>query len=585
MEGYGARLSRRDPFLDLNQYLQDIVASVQQLQNDLATVQGSVSTLTSEVFGTTGIKNKLAHLEGSFFSVCNEVATERRQRRAQGLKELGKSCLSAFLGRYFDALRKHARGHGGIERRLRAQAARATEQFVSRYFTMWRRFHRWAVGRSRRVRALRWLRIKADQSLLHRCFSSLAAHRIRAVEAANKRRQTATLIAYDLEEIVQHCLLRRYLIRLVSYHRARTAQRKRWKAVAAHADQASRAVLQRYWTKLKRYRDRQRGMRKRCQITAALGARQQQAVKAEYWRKWVTYQRAWSQLLKRHKACKLLQYRSELAVVRSAMSKWRRFVDLRHHARERAEYLARIHDVSHRCETLGTQVDVGLKTLTNTNSVLNKLVDRFITIDEQLESLEREKVGRQELGGLADSQQQNKARARSPKGESSMVAALSTAKELLEHTPMNGMVDNLMKRQRELDAAAAAACQAAAHRTPTPEVHGPYEHLDREQMDELLRLDRNRIAARDYEPQSSHRRQDRFPEHYDSTRSGSMPSAFSEAPTSASYPTALADPVSFPSTSSSSARNSVPPEDFRRQQEAVWASHFATIQRTGVPYP
>ncbi|KAJ9451962.1 putative cuticle collagen 75 [Diplonema papillatum] len=58
----------------------------------------------------------------------------------------------------------------------------------------------------------------------------------------------------------------------------------------------------------------------------------------------------------------------------------------------------KVKEMTRKCETLGVQVDVGLKTLSNTNSVLNKLVDRLISVDEQLDHLDREKVNRQELG-------------------------------------------------------------------------------------------------------------------------------------------------------------------------------------------
>eukprot|EP01063_Lacrimia_lanifica_P015800 TRINITY_DN22468_c0_g1_i1.p1 TRINITY_DN22468_c0_g1~~TRINITY_DN22468_c0_g1_i1.p1 ORF type:complete len:748 (+),score=280.67 TRINITY_DN22468_c0_g1_i1:85-2244(+) len=48
-------------------------------------------------------------------------------------------------------------------------------------------------------------------------------------------------------------------------------------------------------------------------------------------------------------------------------------------------------------DKLGNQVDVSLKTLTNTNSVLNKLVDRLISVDEQLDHLDKNKAGRAEV--------------------------------------------------------------------------------------------------------------------------------------------------------------------------------------------
>ncbi len=44
-------------------------------------------------------------------------------------------------------------------------------------------------------------------------------------------------------------------------------------------------------------------------------------------------------------------------------------------------------ELNRRIDNLGTQVDVGLKTLSNTNRVLNKLVDRLIAVYEQLDQI------------------------------------------------------------------------------------------------------------------------------------------------------------------------------------------------------
>ncbi|KAJ9453014.1 hypothetical protein DIPPA_00955, partial [Diplonema papillatum] len=62
----------------------------------------------------------------------------------------------------------------------------------------------------------------------------------------------------------------------------------------------------------------------------------------------------------------------------------------------------RFGDVLRKSDNLGTQIDVGLKTLSNTNSVLNKLVDRLIEVDRQLDGLEKEKISRREFSFITD---------------------------------------------------------------------------------------------------------------------------------------------------------------------------------------
>eukprot|EP00756_Hemistasia_phaeocysticola_P065024 Hpha_TRINITY_DN8239_c0_g1::TRINITY_DN8239_c0_g1_i1::g.111892::m.111892 len=61
---------------------------------------------------------------------------------------------------------------------------------------------------------------------------------------------------------------------------------------------------------------------------------------------------------------------------------------------------AKYEEMLMKCEALGAQVDVGLRTLSNTNSVLNKVVDRLINVDEQLDHLDKEKLSRADLQSM-----------------------------------------------------------------------------------------------------------------------------------------------------------------------------------------
>eukprot|EP01065_Artemidia_motanka_P034042 TRINITY_DN4117_c1_g1_i1.p1 TRINITY_DN4117_c1_g1~~TRINITY_DN4117_c1_g1_i1.p1 ORF type:complete len:965 (+),score=332.14 TRINITY_DN4117_c1_g1_i1:91-2895(+) len=54
-------------------------------------------------------------------------------------------------------------------------------------------------------------------------------------------------------------------------------------------------------------------------------------------------------------------------------------------------------EVVKKVDSLGTQVDASLKTLANTNQVLHKLVERLISVDKQIDHLDKVKVARDEL--------------------------------------------------------------------------------------------------------------------------------------------------------------------------------------------
>eukprot|EP01059_Diplonema_ambulator_P000992 TRINITY_DN10763_c1_g1_i1.p1 TRINITY_DN10763_c1_g1~~TRINITY_DN10763_c1_g1_i1.p1 ORF type:complete len:678 (+),score=122.76 TRINITY_DN10763_c1_g1_i1:169-2034(+) len=191
-------------------------------------------------------------------------------------------------------------------------------------------------------------------------------------------------------------------------------------AVDALAGVNKKVLMMKYFTKLAAFW-KARAVRK-TKLTAvdALALLNSKVLMAKYYRKLHRFAKAIGKLRRRrmlqNKLVGELFGKSVKTLARRAFKKLENYA--RSKAREREkEVLGKIsglveqvrngdgekyEEIVKKCEALGTQVDVGLKTLTNTNSVLNKLVDRLISVDEQLDHLDRDKVSRKELGNIGN---------------------------------------------------------------------------------------------------------------------------------------------------------------------------------------
>ena len=160
----------------------------------------------------------------------------------------------------------------------------------------------------------------------------------------------------------------------------------------------------RYFQKLRKHQKGGDLRRKKRNATDLLALVNGNGLRAKYYRRLMKY----AEQSKKHKARHRLQEKLAYELQgRSAKSQARHGYDaLKNYARMRAkqretdtinrlsEYVTKMgspEDLNCKVDDLGDQVDVSLKTLTNTNSVLNKLVDRLISVDEQLDHLDKTK--------------------------------------------------------------------------------------------------------------------------------------------------------------------------------------------------
>eukprot|EP01064_Diplonema_japonicum_P002595 TRINITY_DN11651_c1_g1_i1.p1 TRINITY_DN11651_c1_g1~~TRINITY_DN11651_c1_g1_i1.p1 ORF type:complete len:718 (+),score=114.00 TRINITY_DN11651_c1_g1_i1:61-2214(+) len=175
-----------------------------------------------------------------------------------------------------------------------------------------------------------------------------------------------------------------------------------------------------YFSKLARYKDQGLALKRRNIAIHAMSVMNCNILRSVYYKKLANHVKIMQKRRKKravqNKFTNELHRQSLKSHAKHAFKQLSNFSRIKSKERER-EMLSKItqmvstdanedrcSELSKKCDSLGTQVDVSLKTLTNTNSVLNKLVDRLISVDEQLDHLDREKVSRKDLKELGPQQ-------------------------------------------------------------------------------------------------------------------------------------------------------------------------------------
>eukprot|EP01065_Artemidia_motanka_P007815 TRINITY_DN13908_c0_g1_i1.p1 TRINITY_DN13908_c0_g1~~TRINITY_DN13908_c0_g1_i1.p1 ORF type:complete len:542 (+),score=169.48 TRINITY_DN13908_c0_g1_i1:51-1628(+) len=505
-------LQWRDTSRDLNLFLQEIVGAVQRAQAEIADLRCQVGALAGDVHGDRGIRQRVLQTDAGLTSVCEVLRVERRKREAVAVAVQQPRSFRALVGRYYARL-------------LRWSQSRQSGQRMGRTSSLELLRSRWQV-------LLRWHRLRVTRrrqrdaaERLYRC--SLFAHlrgRLRewvgTQQAARAARLARAGARHEAARDMAIQSARVLLSRALSRWRRLRSHRDRWlqltRSCRGMCEGVLLALVGKCWQRLGKLRHRR-------YLTRQIAAAAAEQTKAVYWRKWQKAAALYRAVLRRRSASGSLLARTSKALALRYYSRWSVCATQRREHRHFA--------------SLSQRVDVGLQTLQNTNSVLNRLVDRFIAFDEQLDALDKDKVGRRELSGLAGDRKNELA----SRASADTVRALSSARELLgASSALGSRCDALMEREREL----------ALGRADLP----PPDAI----LSELSRLD---ARVRDDPRPAPRQHSSSFPaEHGIHT-----PDPLSSVPRA---------------SSASSAASHTDTGALRRQQEAQWVTHFADMQRS-----
>eukprot|EP01063_Lacrimia_lanifica_P007680 TRINITY_DN14943_c0_g1_i1.p1 TRINITY_DN14943_c0_g1~~TRINITY_DN14943_c0_g1_i1.p1 ORF type:complete len:490 (+),score=93.55 TRINITY_DN14943_c0_g1_i1:71-1540(+) len=291
-----------------------------------------------------------------------------------------------------------------------------------------RQLHTERRGRLHAAQHIVQLMVAEQRRALRRnAFAALRQHAARAT----RLRRASRALAYRTRLTTYRCLTRfaaaRQERRVLQADRANGARRG-----------AQQRILGRYYTTLRNYHASGVEHRRREALARTLMIGNGKGIRYRFlarWRQFVNTRRAQARRRASQRAqLGLFERSSWRAGVRGWYLQWTRWADAAGRRRQREDLLSKVAELTMRheyelrqysegrfedvvslCEglsgevaaagkkqeMLGSQVDITLTSLSNTNGVLNKMVDRLLRVDELLDALHREKADKTEGRPLA----------------------------------------------------------------------------------------------------------------------------------------------------------------------------------------
>eukprot|EP01064_Diplonema_japonicum_P012094 TRINITY_DN19565_c0_g1_i1.p1 TRINITY_DN19565_c0_g1~~TRINITY_DN19565_c0_g1_i1.p1 ORF type:complete len:462 (+),score=64.57 TRINITY_DN19565_c0_g1_i1:53-1387(+) len=367
-----------DPLGGLNGFLQEIVSEVKQVHSDLNSLKDQFLMLNTEVRSEYGLKNRVCVIEASLHSVQQQLKREKTKRQQVTVTILLQKSKRSFLGEYFSLLTLHSQGLKTKRRRQEAvrQISKTTSiQTLSWFFTNWRRFRKRAMSRATGYRTAKNLLLKNLKTHVQKRLRAWQTHTERKTSRKDYKKGVVMTMAKDFENSINHKLLKRYFDAMGKRVRTRSALH------AIHRE-ACLATLREKWAKFIDFIAIQRWAALRREISTSNENRLHHASRRASYRKLLKFVE--KEKLKRT-ACErttFIQICAIKSTLRRCLAKLKRNAELKHRA------------------AMDRKVELSLSTLTNTNTILNELVERFLNVDQQISALERNKIGRKELQGL-----------------------------------------------------------------------------------------------------------------------------------------------------------------------------------------
>eukprot|EP01062_Namystynia_karyoxenos_P073950 TRINITY_DN70779_c0_g1_i1.p1 TRINITY_DN70779_c0_g1~~TRINITY_DN70779_c0_g1_i1.p1 ORF type:complete len:1022 (+),score=191.97 TRINITY_DN70779_c0_g1_i1:71-3067(+) len=356
---------------------------------------------------------------------------ESRRRRIERLRKLmvgqtAKGMQRVYLHKATEWLQERRRQEEAVV--VRERRRRQLECALGGCDTGLRRvYHRKCVawlgmqdlGRADRQRRAVGMLLMGGNLSMRRVYHRRALQWLERAQAERQRaevRERRLRLGQAFQASTADGLRRLYLGKAVALvaDRARAAQRCsiKMRTLSYLSGRCSRALLMFRWELLREYAKRRREARRlqrverdqrkrRREAARALCSGTENGVRRVYLTRWV------ARALERRKRRKRLRFATELAkrsgcvfarrvwnILLANVPKRTESDELRD---DLAEQRSSFEALREYCDTLGAQLDVNTSSLETNSTVLTKVVDRLISVDEQLEALEDEKVSHKQL--------------------------------------------------------------------------------------------------------------------------------------------------------------------------------------------
>ena len=299
---------------------------------------------------------------------------------------------------------------------------------VKSCFDAWNRFAIKKTKRKQKHLRVVPLEMKHTTSLLRVYYQRLVLFR----KVAERRTRRMRSVMLNTMTAMLQKAFRKWTDFLYSKVNRRNARLNRLPVVTSELDGKNRTkLISRYYTKFVLFERVAKKRRHKVTISHALLVQNGKVLcqgHFERWKQWAALIRSWKQKRRlRGDRLRQLAGKTRQTVLSKFFHKFVRFAELLHREREREDTIARLAeltlrsdanatesllelkmdfdakmgDVFAKCDLIGSQVDVSLTSLSNTNNVLNKMVDRLLGVDEHLDLLHKEKVSRTEMDVLS----------------------------------------------------------------------------------------------------------------------------------------------------------------------------------------
>eukprot|EP00760_Papus_ankaliazontas_P015251 PhM_4_TR16432/c0_g3_i1/m.3713 len=334
------------------------------------------------------------------------VDTQRleRHRRAALCNTLAisnKSVLQAtYLDKwyYFFRARKQATL---IRDAVQLMAVANTKLFMRSVFVRMQHYVRIHKRNKRQERTVRAVALNVMKNLAARYFRKFETYHYEMVFARKRHQERNREISDRLACISQQSLMMRYFFLFRGYHKRCAVHRARLQMCDAMGVESRRCVVSRYYMMWNRVWRLKQLRKHQGQIIWAMASQCKELKRRMFMHKWVEFRR---NRVRQRLGIRAVENMCSLVasnMLRRYYKTMMRYVVMTQRNRDRAAVDTMFQEVSRRCDSLHTRIDVGLKSMGNTNSVMNKLVDRLISVDDAIDALERDKVSRRELGIIA----------------------------------------------------------------------------------------------------------------------------------------------------------------------------------------
>ncbi|KAJ9458480.1 hypothetical protein DIPPA_34267 [Diplonema papillatum] len=373
-------LEFRDPTVGLSGLLQDIIQEVKQTQSESRHTKNLMTNFRAEVFGRSGLSDKLRQIEMTVTSLARSLESERAKRQRVAVVVLKQRSSAAFLGRYFYALRSC--GYLRKQRRKQVEALErgAVKATVSASFTRWRRYLRVAARATRARRLASSLSARLDRELVRARFSRWVAHRLAAGARRRARERLQIAAIDDLSALADYRLAAKHFALL---HRHRRTSR----ALRAFSDRITRFSLSRSWKKLADYRTTGHWRKKREHIALGMRRAAVTGLASVYFGRWRAFREASARLLRARDHLLFMWRLAERSVALRYLKTWTAF---RVSCAQRRE----AHTVLMRCALVEEEVSAK-------QPAVEDLTRKMANLAALVECLQRDKISRRELGTLA----------------------------------------------------------------------------------------------------------------------------------------------------------------------------------------